>query len=528
MIQKEYFGEGKNIEFKREIPSNHERFLKDIIAFSNSTGGKVILGIEEETNMVYGIGDVSPFKLSDSISNMISDACTPQIEPDISIHTLEDKTLLVIDIVPGKFRPYYIASKGKESSAYIRINGTSRPADARKIQELELEGQNISYDSLQEIGQEYNEKKTLDLCQKMKQIAIDSCKTEDEKTAIKEMTPEKLEDFGILCRVGRTLYPTHAFDLLTDNKNKYAKIQCALFKGITRDVFIDKKEFSEPIYEQIEEAYQFVLRHIDMGADIDGIYRSDAYELPISAIREMIANAVIHRSYLDKSCIQVSIFDDRLEVLSPGMLYNGLDLETAKMGKSTCRNEAIAEAFHYMHMIEAWGTGIPRIISRCKEYGLGTPLLEECGNGFKVTIFRKVSSASEKTGSSASKVSSASEKTGSSASKVGSASEKTGSSASKVGSASEKTSSSASKVSNTFEKYIPVCMDAGITEKYIEYIAKVYEVCNIVVPFGQANIMEWLNCSKSKATNVMNAMKAAKVIKKVAGVGVGRYKFVEL
>ncbi|MCM1253689.1 MAG: putative DNA binding domain-containing protein [Clostridium sp.] len=528
MIQKEYFGEGKNIEFKREIPSNHERFLKDIIAFSNSTGGKVILGIEEETNIVYGIGDVSPFKMSDSISNMISDACAPQIEPDISIHTVEDKTLLVIDIAPGKFRPYYIASKGKESSVYIRINGTSRLADARKIQELELEGQNISYDSLQEIGQEYDEKKTLDLCKKMRQIAIDSCKTEDEKTAIKEMTPEKLEDFGILCRVGRTLYPTHAFDLLTDNKNKYAKIQCALFKGITRDVFIDKKEFSESIYEQIEEAYQFVLRHIDMGAEIDGIYRSDAYELPISAIREMIANAVIHRSYLDKSCIQVSIFDDRLEVLSPGMLYNGLDLETAKMGKSTCRNEAIAEAFHYMHMIEAWGTGIPRIISRCKEYGLGTPLFEECGNGFKVTIFRKVSSSALKVSNASKKVSNASEKVSNASKKVSNASKKVSNASEKVSNASKKVSNAPEKVSNAFEKYVPLCMDAGITEKFIKNIEKVYIASDIGVPFGQTNIMEWLNCSKSKATNIINAMKAAKVIKKVTGVGAGRYKFVEL
>lgn len=306
MVKREYFGESKNIEFKREIPSNHEKFLKDIIAFSNCTGGKVVLGIEEETNIVYGIGETSPFKLSDRISNMISDACTPQIEPDISIHTLEDKTLLVIDVAPGKFRPYYIASKGKEVSAYIRINGTSRPADARKLQELELEGQNISYDSLQEIGQEYDEKSTIDLCQKMKQIAVDSCKTEDEITAIKEMTPEKLEDFGILCRVGRTLYPTHAFDLLTDNRNKYAKVQCALFKGVTRDVFIDQKEFKEPIYEQVEHAYQFVLRHIDMGAEIDGVYRSEAYELPVSAIREMIANAVVHRSYMDRSCVQMN------------------------------------------------------------------------------------------------------------------------------------------------------------------------------------------------------------------------------
>ena len=104
----------------------------------------------------------------------------------------------------------------------------------------------------------------------------------------------------------------------------------------------------------------------------------------------MIANAVVHRSYLDKSCIQVCIFDDRIEVLSPGMLYGGLDLETAKLGKSTCRNEVIAESFHYMRIVEAWGTGIPRIINRCKEYGLPEPLFEEFGDGFKVTMFRKI------------------------------------------------------------------------------------------------------------------------------------------
>ena len=180
---------------------------------------------------------------------------------------------------------------------------------------------------------------------------------------------------------------------MTDNKSKASKIQCALFKGTIRDVFIDQKEFDGPIYEQVEKAYQFVLRHINMGAEIGGIYRNDSYELPVSAIREMIANAVVHRSYVDKSCIQVSIFDDRVEVLSPGMLYGGLDIETAKLGKSTCRNEAIAEAFHYMHIVEAWGTGIPRIINRCREYDLPEPTFEEFGNGFKVTMFRKVSNA---------------------------------------------------------------------------------------------------------------------------------------
>jgi len=108
MAEKSFFGEGKNIEFKREIPQKHEKFLKDIIAFANCTGGKVILGIEDKTNVVYGIGEVNPFKLSDDISNMISDACTPQIEADIAIQTLEGKTVLVIDVAPGKFRPYYL------------------------------------------------------------------------------------------------------------------------------------------------------------------------------------------------------------------------------------------------------------------------------------------------------------------------------------------------------------------------------------------------------------------------------------
>ncbi len=390
MVSKEYFGENKNIEYKREIPNNHEKFYKDVIAFSNSTGGKIILGVEDGTGIVYGIGEQSPFKLSDAISNMISDACTPQIEPDITIKTIEDKTVLEIDIPAGKFRPYYIKSKDKEVSTYIRINGTSRPADARKLKELELEGQNLSYDSMQDIGKEFDEDKARKLCKSMKQVAIDACETEDEKEDVKELTLEKLEDFGVLRKIGKKFYPTNAFDLLTDNSNKAAKVQCALFKGLTRDVFIDRKEFDGPIYTQVEDAYQFVLRHINMGAEIHGVYREDKYELPKKAVREMIANAILHRSYLDRSCTQVSIFDDRIEVLSPGMLYGGLDLVTAMEGKSTCRNEAIAEAFHYMHIVEAWGTGIPRIRNKCKEYGLAEPRFEEFGDGFRVTIYRRL------------------------------------------------------------------------------------------------------------------------------------------
>lgn len=124
----------------------------------------------------------------------------------------------------------------------------------------------------------------------MKQAAIDTCETEDEKKDIRELTLEKLEDFGVLCKIGKKFYPTHAFDLLTHNSNKAAKIQCALFKGLTRDVFIDRKEFDGPIYTQVEEAYQFVLRHLNMGTAIHGVYCEDKYELPKNAVREIFVS----------------------------------------------------------------------------------------------------------------------------------------------------------------------------------------------------------------------------------------------
>ena len=405
MLYKEDFGEGKNIEFKREIPKRHEKLLKDVIAFSNSTGGKIFIGIEDKTNEVIGIGEKNPFRLADDISNMIFDSCTPIIDPEITIQTLEGRTVVVVEVFPGRMRPYYLKSFGKEQSSYIRINGTSRPADDRKLKELELEGQKISYDTLPEIDMEYSEREAKILCNAMEKVAYDvqtTCVTRaiqetsldseqnTEKTEIiNKMTIEKLEDLGLLCRIGKELQPTHAFRLMTKNKIRYAKIQCALFKGTERDIFIDKREFDGPLYIQLEDAYRFVLKHINLGAKIEGLHRKEAYELPVRTIRELITNAIVHRSYLDESCIQVCVYDDRIEVTSPGMLYGGLDMQSAKSGKSKCRNTAIAESFRYMGLIEAWGTGIPRMIKECREYGLREPMFEELGDSIRVTIFRE-------------------------------------------------------------------------------------------------------------------------------------------
>ena len=131
--------------------------------------------------------------------------------------------------------------------------------------------------------------------------------------------------------------------------------------------------FTGPLWEQIDEAFQFVLRNIHLGATIVGIYRQDVYEIPPDAIRELIINAMVHRSYLDHGTIQVAVYDNRLEITSPGKLPMGQTMERMKEGYSKIRNEALAHAFAYMNLIEHWGSGIPRIIDKVKAAGLREP-----------------------------------------------------------------------------------------------------------------------------------------------------------
>ena len=159
-------------------------------------------------------------------------------------------------------------------------------------------------------------------------------------------------------------------------------------KGKDRAYFVDRREFDGPIQNQVDVAYQYVLEKINMGMQIHGIYRQDVYELPTDSVRELIANAVAHRSYLEPGNIQVAIFDDRLEVTSPGMLLNNVLIKKMIEGYSKPRNPAIANAFAYMKIIEKWETGIPRIFRECRDYGLPDPELIDFDGDFRVNMYR--------------------------------------------------------------------------------------------------------------------------------------------
>lgn len=201
---------------------------------------------------------------------------------------------------------------------------------------------------------------------------------------------EQLISWKILKQQENTLLATNAYVLLTSDYFPFSKTQCAVFKGKERAVFLDKREFTGPVYMQIEEAVEFVMRNIRLGAVIDGLIRKEKYELPPEAIREMIINAHCYRNLMDESCIQIALYDDRLEITSSGRLYNGLTYEEVMSGHSRIRNKGIANIFSQMGLVEAWGSGIRRIYNAAKEYGLPEPEIREFDNMFRIELFRNV------------------------------------------------------------------------------------------------------------------------------------------
>ena len=384
-----FSGESKNIEYKVTVPDKSEKYMKTVVAFANGRGGRIVFGVDDKTLNIVGMNPDTIFQTMDSITNAISDSCEPKIYPDVTLQSIDDKTIIVVEIHPGPMRPYYIKNKGLVDGTYVRVAGTSRHAEGYMLKELILEGQNRYFDNEPCEYLEINEDDIKDLCDKMKKIAIENTWNDEEKAAIRDVTKNILITWGILKEDNGKIIPTNAYALLTGKMQIQPTIQCAVFKGKTRAYFVDRREFSGPIQDQVQLAFQYVLEKINMGMQIKGIYRQDVYELPINSVRELIANAVAHRNYLEPGNIQVAIFDDRLEVTSPGMLLNTVSIKKMIEGYSRLRNPAIANAFAYMKIIEKWGTGIPRILRECKEYGLKKPELIDFDGDFRVNMYRR-------------------------------------------------------------------------------------------------------------------------------------------
>lgn len=170
LIEDIFNGESRNLEFKSELPKKSEKYIKSVIAFANTAGGKLVIGVDDKKRQIIGVDETSVFSLMDDIANTISDMCAPQIIPNIYFKTIEHKCLVIIEIYPGQNRPYFIKSLGKGAGTYVRVSGTSRPADSVKLKELELQGSNLSYDEMICIGHEVTDEAVNNLCKDIKRL----------------------------------------------------------------------------------------------------------------------------------------------------------------------------------------------------------------------------------------------------------------------------------------------------------------------------------------------------------------------
>ena len=384
LIEEILKGESEKIEFKENAKTN--TYIKTVVAFANGNGGKIVFGVKDNKEIV---GVENEFEVMDGIINAISDNCYPMIVPDISLHTLENKTVILVEIEGGKKKPYYLKSKGMQKGTYIRSGATTRIIEEDYVlKELVLEGENKYFDQQVCHGESVSDEEIEKFCEWLEKLAR---KNSENDTEIRKITRNTLLSWKVLEEKNGRIFPTNAYILLSGKGNWEVsrKIQCGVFKGETRSIFVDKKEFEGSIIMQLEKAYQYVLEKINLGSDIVGIYRVDKYEIPPKSIREVIANAVIHRSYLEPNDIQVALYDNRLEITSPGMLLSGVNVKRMKEGYSKLRNRAIASVFAYVNIIEKWGSGIPRIMNEIREYGLQEPEFIIFENDFRVNIYRK-------------------------------------------------------------------------------------------------------------------------------------------
>ncbi len=370
--------EGKTLEFKRDL-SSPEGALRTIVAFANTAGGTLLLGVEDRSRHIRGIKE--PLELEERITNLISDSVVPRILPDIEVLSWRRTHVLAILVCPSPSRPHYLKRLGLEAGAFVRVGSTNRRADRELLAEMRRYAG----------GESYDEQPMPDLNSE----AIDFRAASESFAAVRSLRQSDLETLRVVIPYQGHKVPTVGGMLLfgKDRLRLFpdAWIQAGRFLGTNRNQIVDRAEIVSLPVQAIEEAIAFVQKHAMHGAEIGPIRRRERWNLPPLAVREAIINAVAHADYAQRGApIRIAIFDDRLEVENPGLLPFGLTIDDLYRGISKLRNRVIGRALHSLGLVEHWGSGIQRMISACQDAGLPTPEFEEVGSRFRVTIFTGV------------------------------------------------------------------------------------------------------------------------------------------
>ncbi len=366
--------EGKTLEFKRDL-SSPDGVLKTVVAFANTAGGSLLIGVEDGTGSVRGLSD--PLALEERAVSLITDSITPRVLPDIEVLSFRNTHVLAIQVYPSATRPHYLARHGPEAGTFVRVGSTNRRADAALIAEMQRFAR----------GEAFDEQPMPDLDPE----AIDFRAASECFAALRKLRRKDLETLHLVTGHQGHRVPTVGGVLLFGAERLRhfpdAWIQAGRFAGADKTRIIDQAGLKGPLLEIIEEAIGFVEKHSTHGAGIGRLRRVERWSLPPVAVREAVINAVAHCDYAQTGApIRLALFDDRLEVENPGLLPFGLTIADLPLGVSKLRNRVIGRVFHELGLVEQWGSGVQRMIAACRDAGLAPPMMEEIGNRFRVTL----------------------------------------------------------------------------------------------------------------------------------------------
>ncbi len=366
--------EGKTLEFKRDLTSP-ANVLKTLVAFANSAGGVLVIGVEDRTRNVRGVS--TPLDVQERLANIVATGITPPLMPAIELWPWRDKEVIVVEVFPSSSPPHHVNTEGVERGTYVRVGASNRPADESLRVELKRTARNESYDEIP--------------VPTLSSEAIDFRAASELFAPVRKLKREDLESLRLLTRHQRRLVPTNGGILLFGVQREAvfpdAWVQVGRFSGTTRTSILDTGEIRDLPAIAVSKAAEFVQKHALRSFRIEGIRREEHWSIPLPAVREAIINAITHADYSQRGApIRVAVFDDRVEVESPGLLPFGLTVEDIQTGVSRLRNRVIGRVFRELGLIEQWGSGIGRMIDTCRTQGLPRPEFLEVGTHFRVTF----------------------------------------------------------------------------------------------------------------------------------------------
>ena len=365
-------GEGKTVEFKVDFPKN-DQIVKTVIAFANSSGGRIFVGVDD-FGRVIGFFDDVPNTIA-KIANIVHDSVVPVIAPEIYLQTVEGKPVLVIEVPRGTAKPYCLKTKSLTDGVFIRIGSTNKLANGEFVRELDRQRRNVGFD------EDFDSEYSVDLSGKLKEIF--------GRGFSKPIEEALLDNFHLRKKQGSVyLYANAARIICGDLPG--AVLKCARFLGNEKTEFVDRKEYSGNIFEQIDDALLFLQNHLFLSGKISGVKRQDKLEIPLVALREAVVNAVLHRDYSIRGAdIKIAVYDDYVEILSPGELPNSLTVTDLFQGRSEIRNMILARVLKQAEYIEQWGSGVSRMVAECLAVRLPAPQIAEIGRFVSVKFARR-------------------------------------------------------------------------------------------------------------------------------------------